>query len=281
MPAPLNIARHSSLAPAVARVDLRTTTAEEDVFYPCSDGKPMADNMWQARAIINAASDLEAALPDALVAADILMYPERGNNENRIAPDVLVAFGLGTHNRSSYFVWREGKPPDWVLEVASPGTSRKDLNEKWHAYAAIGVPEYWLFDPQGGLFPRGQARLQGFRLAAGTYWPLVPAIRHGVTAIHSEVLDLDLRADGELLRFRYPATGEDIPHRDESDAATKREAARAEREAARADKEATRAKQEATRADSEAAKRKAAQARVAELEAAFERARAGSPSKAP
>ena len=275
MPAPPNIARHSLPAPAgasvatiaAAGVDLRAAAAEEDVFYPCSDGRPMADNMWQAEAIIQAASDLKAARPDALVAANILMYPERGNNKNRIAPDVLVAFGLGTHNRSSYFVWREGKPPDWVLEVASPGTSEKDLNEKWRAYATIGVPEYWLFDPQGGLFPRGQARLQGFRLAAGTYWPLVPAVRHGVTAIRSDVLALDLRVDGELLRFRDPTTFEDICHRDESDAATKREAARADREA--------------TRADREAAERKAAQARVAELEAALERARTGSPSKAP
>ena len=259
MPAPPNIARHSlpaparvgaaagTAAPAVAGANLRTTTAEEDVFYPCSDGKPMADNMWQAEAILNAASDLKVALPDALVAADILMYPERGNNENRIAPDVLVAFDLGTHNRSSYFVWREGKPPDWVLEVASPGTSRKDLNEKWHAYAAIGVPEYWLFDPQGGLFPRGQARLQGFRLAAGTYWPLAPAVRRGVTAIRSEVLELDLRVDGELLRFRDPATFEDIRHRSESEAI----------------------------AEQETARRKVAEARVAELEAALERARAG------
>ena len=41
----------------------------DDVCYPCSDGKPMADDMWQGNAIRNAAGDLEAALPDALVAA--------------------------------------------------------------------------------------------------------------------------------------------------------------------------------------------------------------------
>ena len=55
----------------------------DDVFYPCSDGKPMADNMWQANAIMNAAGDLRAALPTALVAADILMYPEEGNKDNK------------------------------------------------------------------------------------------------------------------------------------------------------------------------------------------------------
>ena len=270
MSAPPNIARHSP--PAAA--DLRAATVEEDVFYPCSDGRPMADNMWQAEAILHAASDLKVARPGALVAADILMYPERGNPKNCIAPDVLVAFGLGTHNRSSYFTWREGKPPDWVLEVASPGTSGKDLGEKRRAYAAIGVPEYWLFDPQGGLFPRGEARLQGFRLFSGAYWPLAPAARRGVTLIRSEVLELDVRVDGELLRFRDSATGEDIRHRDESEAVVERESARAEREA-------TRAEREAARAEHEAAKLKAAQARVAELEAALERARAGSPFEAP
>ena len=45
----------------------------------------------------------------------------------------------------SYFVWREGKPPDWVLEVASHSTVSAVLDEKGRKYAAMGVQEYWLF----------------------------------------------------------------------------------------------------------------------------------------
>ena len=82
------------------------TSAEEDAFYPCSDGEPMSDNMWQGEAILNSAIDLRVALPDALVAADILVYPEQGNRDNRIGPDVMVALGLGMRKRMSYMVWR-------------------------------------------------------------------------------------------------------------------------------------------------------------------------------
>ena len=224
----------------------------QDALYPCSDGKPMSDNMWQSWAIINAACGLRVARPDALVAADILVYPEQGNPKNRIAPDVLVAFGLGIHKRPTYLVWQEGKPPDWVLEVASLSTAARDLDAKRHAYAAMGVPEYWLFDPQGDLFPPGTPRLQGLTLARGEYAPLSARLVDGVYTIRSNTLGLDLRADDELIRFRDPATGEDVRHYDEAEVAAKREAARAQR--ATADLAA-------------------AQTRIAELEAAVLRAR--------
>ena len=198
----------------------------DDVYYPCSDGKPMADNMWQADAIMHAAGDLRAALPTALVAADILMYPEEGNKDNKIAPDVLVALGLGPRKRSSYFVWVEGKPPDWVLEVASPGTQKKDRDRKRCRYAEIGVPEYWMFDPKGDAYPRGTPRLQGLKLVDGKYLPLPSRLADGGRMVRSEVLGLDVRVDGELLRFRDPATGRDVPHRPELQASVERAEAR-------------------------------------------------------
>ena len=248
------------------------SAAEEDALYPCSDGEPMAENMWQGNAIMATVGDVRAARPDALVAADIFVYPQRGNADWKRAPDVLVALGLGARERMSYLVWREGKPPDWVLEVASPSTKEKDLGEKRDDYAAMGVPEYWLFDPKGGQFPRGMPRLQGFELVRGAYRPIPSRVDRGVAVIRSEALGLDVRREGKLLRFRDPATGEDIRHRDE-------ETVRAEREAARAEREATRATREAARAEREALERRAAEARVAELEAALRRARAGSPGE--
>ena len=259
----------------------------EDALYPCSDGEPMAEDMWQSWAMMTAAGDLGVALPEALVALDILMYPEEGNPNNRISPDVLVALGLGTHNRMSYLVWREGKPPDWVLEVASPSTAARDLDAKRHAYAAMAVPEYWLFDPQGDLFPPGTPRLQGLTLVRGEYEPLAARLTGGARTIRSRALGLDLRVEGKLIRFRDPVTGEDVRHQDEAEAAARREAARAEREAARArqategaEREAARARQATERAEQEAARAQratadlaAAQTRIAELEAAALRAR--------
>ena len=248
---------------ASAALDVPARAAARDVLYPCSDGRPMADNAWQSRAIVKAAGDLEVAHPDALAVADILVYPEEGNPRNRIAPDVLVAFGVGTHSRSSYLVWEEGKPPDWVLEVASPSTAANDLDFKRRAYAAMGVPEYWLFDPKGDVFPAGQPRLQGLALSAGGYARLAPRLADGLEMIRSGVLGLDLRAEGEFIRMRDPATREDILHQREFKALAERETAR------RKDAEA-RAKREAERAQREAAERLVAQARVAELEAALQ-----------
>ena len=203
----------ASAAPAV-----HAHIAAEDALYPCSDGKPMSENMWQGLAIVNAVVDLRVARPAALVAPDILVYPEQGNPRNRVAPDVLVAFGLGAHNRSTYLAWKEGKPPDWVLEVASPSTVGRDLDAKRRIYAAMGVPEYWQFDPQGGLFPLGAPRLQGLALVDGEYEPLPVRLERGERTIRSPVLGLDLRAEGGLIRFRDPATGKDIRHHDEAEA---------------------------------------------------------------
>ena len=256
----------SAAAAATAASSVRATRADE-VFYPSSDGKPMAENMWQADAILNARSDLGSARPQALVAADILMYPEEGNNRNSIAPDVLVAFGIGTHKRSSYFVWEEGKPPDWILEVASPGTQAEDRGHKRRRYAEIGVPEYWMFDPKGGTYPRGTPRLQGLKLVDGEYRPLEPKVVDGERMIHSEVLGLDVRVDGELLRFRDPATGKDVRHRDEIEADEELALAAIERAQAETRQEAAQRKSAEARAEREATGRAEAEARVAEAEA--------------
>ena len=305
MPAP-----RAAAAPMAAALDIAANASALDALYPCSDGRPMSDNMHQSRAIVKAVSDLDqVARPDALVAADILVYPEEGNPDNRIAPDVLVAFGIGTRSRSTYLTWLEGKPPDWVLEVASPSSARNDLRGKRRAYAAMGVPEYWLFDPTGDLYPRGQPRLRGLALADGKYEPLEERVEGGLRLIRSPVLGLDLRAQGGFIRFRDPATGEDVRHHRESEAAAKRQAkhakrqakrakrhaaqrkvaeARAVREAAHARAEAAqrsaaeaRADREAAHAREEAAKRRAAQARVAELEAALKLLRGHSSDDAP
>jgi Uma2 family endonuclease len=37
--------------------------------------------------------------------------------------------------------------PDWVIEILSPYTSRKDMKEKLELYEESGVKEYWILDP--------------------------------------------------------------------------------------------------------------------------------------
>jgi Uma2 family endonuclease len=38
--------------------------------------------------------------------------------------------------------------PDWIIEVLSPRTSAKDLNEKFELYEEAGVGEYWVVHPR-------------------------------------------------------------------------------------------------------------------------------------
>ena len=81
----------------------------------------------------------------------------------------------------------------------------------------------------------------------------------GLRLVRSPVLGLDLRAEGRLLRFRDPATGEEVRHRDE--------------EAERADREAAGRRAEAAERRAAQAHAERTEARVAELEAALQRLR--------
>ncbi len=44
--------------------------------------------------------------------------------------------------------------PDLVIEVILPSSRSKDRVQKRHDYAAIGVPEYWLIDPEARILER-------------------------------------------------------------------------------------------------------------------------------
>jgi Uma2 family endonuclease len=44
--------------------------------------------------------------------------------------------------------------PDLVIEVISPSSRSKDSVRKLHDYAALGVPEYWLVDPEARTLER-------------------------------------------------------------------------------------------------------------------------------
>ena len=82
--------------------------------------------------------------------------------------DLLIAFDadpVANEARLGYLIPEQGKPPDFVLEVASETTGRRDETIKRRDYERMGVPEYWRFDPSGGRFRR--AHLAGDRLVNG------------------------------------------------------------------------------------------------------------------
>ena len=244
----------SAFSPAAPSV---LTRAAVEVEYPSSDGKPLAENDAQLAAIVYGITVLRthyAGRGDVYVSGDLLLYYEEGSPRVSVAPDVFVVFGVEDRMRMNYKVWEEGKGPDFVLEVASPGTWREDVGRKRDVYAGLGVREYWLYDPLGEHL---KPALQGNRLVDGEYerQPLLES-RDGRLGLCSGTLGLELWAEGRKMRFRDPETGLNLLSHDE--------------EHDRAEREAAACQSAEVRAGREAAARRAAEARVAELEALLE-----------
>ena len=219
---------------------LRPPPAAAPIHYPSSDGKPMAENDAQRDAIMYGIGALARHFRnrrDVYVSGDLLIYYEEGNPRVSIAPDVFVVFGVEDRRRPNYKLWEERRAPAFVLEVASPSTWRDDLGRKRSVYARLGVREYWQYDPDGDHLP---ARLQGERLTRSGYVRQpVGTTPDGTLALYSDTLGLELRAaPGREMRFRDPATGDELrSHDEEADArrAAETRAAAAETRAAAAE----------------------------------------------
>ncbi len=253
--------------PAAARdLEQPEILASPAIEYPESDGKPMAESDLQYRCMVDTRFGLEQHYrdrDDVYVGADLLVYYEEGDPGLRVAPDVLVALGVPRTARRSYLVWKEGKAPDVVFEIASPATWRADLTWKRGLYLGMGVREYIVFDPSGDLIRPGPA-LRAFRLIDEQYIPsaaLPDRQGRGVSGIASTVLGLEvwqMPYDPERasypLRLFDPAAEAWLPT-PEGEAAARRAA-------------------EAARLAAETARR-AAEDRAAELEAELRRLRGG------
>ena len=189
-----------------------------------------------------------------LVLSEIPVRWTPGQQRGHRIPDLLVAFGVDTAQaiqQMGYSIQDQGKPPDFVLEVASVRTAENDYTDKRVDYANFGIPEYWRFDPTKGQ--RYDAPLAGDRLVDSAYRPIEifetsPNHLHG----HSDILNLDLCWEFGQLRLYDP-----VAQRYLTTYAEERAARMEEREARIAEREARAAAE--TRAD-------AAETRVQELE---------------
>ena len=145
-------------------------------------------------------------VPNTFVAMNLALYFTAGKPSDMVAPDILVSHGVPDHDRDSYNLWVEGKAPDFALEVSGENSFRHDLGPKMGIYARLGVPEYCVYDPRGGLY---LPRLQLFRLAgeeAGAYERVKGREdADGSLAVPSESLGLELRFEDDSLRLWDPA----------------------------------------------------------------------------
>ncbi len=151
-------------------------------------------------------------------------------------PDLLIAFDTdpeALERSNAYVISEQGKPPDFVLEIASPSTGKIDAGPKREDYAALGIPEYWRFDQTGEYHG---ARLAGDRLVDGRYEPIeIVEVEDGVLQGYSEVLNLHLRWEHGRLRWHDPETGQHIPTFESERQSRIAERDRADRQQARAD----------------------------------------------
>ncbi|MGB5961698.1 MAG: Uma2 family endonuclease [Coleofasciculaceae cyanobacterium] len=181
---------------------------ETDIFYPSSDGTPMAESDAARDYLIYGVEALSIYFQnqnDVYVSGNLFVYYKKGVPDAVVAPDVLVVKGVEKKQRMSYKVWEEnGKVPDFVMEVTSKTTQENDEADKPQKYQKMGVSEYFQYDPTGDYL---QQQLKGSRLVEGKYQSITPSLlADGVLSIHSQVLGLDLRLLGKELRFYEPVS---------------------------------------------------------------------------
>ena len=186
----------------------------------------------------------------------ITMMPEQRlpSGRTRRVPDLLIAFDVDPElyqADNGYIVQTQGKSPDFVLEVASRSTGSEDTGPKRDDYAALGILEYWRFDPTG---EHHGTKLAGDQLVDGNYQPIpIDELDDGVLQGYSAVLNLILRWKRGQLGWYDPSTELHIATFD-----TERARADGEHEARIAAETELRAEREA---------RATAEARIRELEA--------------
>ncbi len=140
-----------------------------------------------------------------------LVMDRRGPGPGHRVPDLLVAFNADPElyeRNNGYIVSEQGKPPDFVLEIASPSTRAVDNTVKREFYARLRVREYWRFDQTDSP---NLVKLAGDRLTGSAYQPMpVRQLAEGIYQGYSEALNLFLRWEQGRLLWYDPQTNQPI-----------------------------------------------------------------------
>jgi Uma2 family endonuclease len=107
-----------------------------------------------------------------------------------VQPDIVF------FRAASLALFRQSQPavPELLAEVLSPGTARLDRGEKLALYAACGVREYWMVDPEeraieflvhdgAGLLPAGSRSLRGHLYLS----PVLDEVRFDLASFWREI----------------------------------------------------------------------------------------------
>ncbi|MDZ7965015.1 MAG: Uma2 family endonuclease [Nostoc sp. DedSLP03] len=180
---------------------LLPSSRSTEVFYPSSDGEPLAESYVHLCALLATLEVLRQYLlgRQATVLSNQFLYYAQGFPRLRIAPDVMVIFNVAPGGRDNYKIWEEGQVPVIIFEMTSEGTKNQDTGFKKTLYEQLGVLEYWLFDPKGEWI---KEQLQGYRLRGEVYEP--------ITDSPCEPLQLRLQVEEQLIGFYREDTKEKL-----------------------------------------------------------------------
>ena len=145
---------------------------KHSVYYPESDGKPMAETDVHRNLIFKMVDLLQEAFPQAYVSGNICLYYEEGNPKKMISPDALLCRAQPPGEKRVYLAWEPEAQLDLVMEFSSRSTRREDHYKKKRIYEQLlKVPYYVIFNPH-------VVYLNVFALEAGEY-RLLETDEHG------------------------------------------------------------------------------------------------------
>ncbi|MBC7448344.1 MAG: Uma2 family endonuclease [Hymenobacteraceae bacterium] len=92
---------------------------------------------------------------------DVRLPKHPGDPDSRVTtvvqPDIFVVCDPSKFDRRGC-----NGAPDWIMEILSPGNTRRDLRDKYRLYEEHGVTEYWIISP-------GDRNITVFTLQNGQY----------------------------------------------------------------------------------------------------------------
>jgi Uma2 family endonuclease len=245
------------------------TTSLQPLHYPSGDGTPLAETFVHVYAILMTLEVLRQYLEGqrATVLANQFFYYAPGS-KLRVAPDVMVIFGVEPGGRDSYIIEQEGAVPSVIFEMTSPGTKNEDKGKKKDLYANLGVQEYWLFDPKGEWIKN---KLDGYRLISVEEDGKLINCYAPITDGTSQPLGLRLVVEESLIGFYRLDNGQKLLIPSELAAELQRTSLALEQERQRAEQASQRADQAERQVESERLVREQAEALLQQERIAKER----------
>ena len=184
----------------------------DDVYYPESDGQPMAETDLHRDEMVDLIHALKRRyrdVPDVYVTGNLFFYYAQGDPRAVVAPDLFLVKGVPKGQRRTYKLWQEGRVPSLVIEITSDSTRDEDVTKKKLCYERLGIEEYFLHDPYGDYL---DPKLQGYRLGMNRFQRILP---EADGSLRSSTTGLLLQAEGTGLCLVDAQTGERLLTGDE------------------------------------------------------------------